>query len=953
MSVKASIAKGVDVSYHWRQAQVGGEARRPGAGYYIEAAGGAREAGEPPGRWWGTAAEHLGLAPGQEVEAAPYFALFGEHVDPRDGVTQLGRAPGKAAGAAAARYEEMLAAEPHVTAERRRELRILAVQEARTGPAYFDLTLSFSKSVSVFHASMGEAARAAREAGDAAAERFWSGEVEAMDEMLYGAARAGFGYFQREAGYTRTGHHGGGRSGEDAGRWEAADLAAVHWLQHTSRDDDMQLHIHTQIAHVSRTVSDGKWRAPDSAGYGRAVGASGAITAAHLEEAMSLRFGVEWETRADGLGREIRGISQGVMDLFSQRRASISAETARLAREFEEANGRKPSQRVLAAIAQHATLTTRRAKGTAARDAGSRDAAARDAAARDAAARDAGSRDAAKLDLDALGLSWAQRLREATGAELASIAPAVSRPADADADSGGTDGPDTADLRRAKSRAVALAVAERPTWTRGDLIRHLGRAMPVGADLEAAADEILSGPGVVCVTGFEVEEAPPELRDASGRSLYARPGRDRFTTPEQLAGEDRLVDLASQRGAPSLSREHAAASLGADAAALDAALHARAQDAGAEVTQSGLRVDQAAAVFWALTSDQRASVITGPAGSGKTRSIAETARLWPGPVIGIAPSQASRNVLADAGVAESWNFAQFLGHTDERRGAAGPKAFGPDTLLVVDEASMLSQPDLADIMALAAARSAKVVVVGDQAQLQAVEAGGGMGLLAERLGYAQLATPVRFRADWEREASLRLRAGDASVVAEYDQHGRLAGGSAELVLDEAARRYVAHFAAGRDVLLMARGHEDCRELARRVRDDLVHLGYVDPGRSAGLRAGARASSGDLIIARHGDNKLIAGDTGRTLANGDTMQVESVNDDGSLTVRRLIDADQDTGERRYSAQFTYRALDTTDLAYAVTGHSAQGRSVGRSLAFLRGAESRQWTYVAMSRGAVEN
>ncbi|MGH3274954.1 MAG: hypothetical protein ACRDNZ_11630, partial [Streptosporangiaceae bacterium] len=87
--------------------------------------------------------------------------------------------------------------------------------------------------------------------------------------------------------------------------------------------------------------------------------------------------------------------------------------------------------------------------------------------------------------------------------------------------------------------------------------------------------------------------------------------------------------------------------------------------------------------------------------------------------------------------------------------------------------------------------------------------------------------------------------------------------------------------------------------------------------------------------------------------GDTMQVESVNDDGSLTVRRLIDADQETGERRYSALFTYRALDTTDLAYAVTGHSAQGRSVGQSLAFLRGAESRQWTYVAMSRGAVEN
>jgi hypothetical protein len=342
MTAKATLAKGVDVAYHWRQAEAAGGASRGAEGYYIAAAGGGTEAGEPPGRWYGQAAEALGLEPGREVAEGPYFDLFSRHVDPRDGVTQLGRAPGKASADAERAFAELLEQEPHATAERQRELRIMAAQRAHAGPAYFDVTLSFSKSVSVFHASIGENARVAHEAGDQAAEGYWAGELGAMDEMIYDAVRAGFDYFQREAGYTRTGHHGGGVAAEDAGKWAEAELAVVHWLQHTSRDGDMQLHVHSQIAHVARTILDGKWRAPDSAGYGKTIGAVGAIVAAHLESAMSARFGVEWEMRADGLGREIRGIPQKVMDLFSSRRATINDATAQLAREWEEAHGRKP-----------------------------------------------------------------------------------------------------------------------------------------------------------------------------------------------------------------------------------------------------------------------------------------------------------------------------------------------------------------------------------------------------------------------------------------------------------------------------------------------------------------------------------------------------------------------------------------------------------------------------------
>ena len=115
-----------------------------------------------------------------------------------------------------------------------------------------------------------------------------------------------------------------------------------------------------------------------------------------------------------------------------------------------------------------------------------------------------------------------------------------------------------------------------------------------------------------------------------------------------------------------------------------------------------------------------------------------------GRVIGITPSQSARNTLA-AGVPECYNAAQFLGHLPGQRGARGAIELHPGDLVLIDEASMVATPDLADIITQATASNAKVILAGDTQQLQAVENGGGMSLLATRLGYARLAEPVRFR----------------------------------------------------------------------------------------------------------------------------------------------------------------------------------------------------------------
>jgi hypothetical protein len=165
--------------------------------------------------------------------------------------------------------------------------------------------------------------------------QYWSGLVTEVDDMIWQAVHTGFEYFQREAGYTRTGSHSQRVNSRETGQWHEADLAVAHWLQHTSRDGDMQLHVHSQIAHVARTATDGKWRAPDSLGYNEHVGAVGAITAQHLEEALTARFGLEWTARDDGHGFEIKGISGEMMRLFSSRRESITADLRERAKRFD------------------------------------------------------------------------------------------------------------------------------------------------------------------------------------------------------------------------------------------------------------------------------------------------------------------------------------------------------------------------------------------------------------------------------------------------------------------------------------------------------------------------------------------------------------------------------------------------------------------------------------------
>jgi conjugative relaxase-like TrwC/TraI family protein len=533
-----TIAKGHDASYPWKQigaAEPGKPARNPGkgVGYYLSPA---EKGGEPPGTWTGKGVAELGLRPGAFVDRQVFERLYGQHLDPRDpsGETRLGRAPGRYKTAEII-HAQMLDAEPEATAERRAQLLIEAKAQVRTPDLYWDATFSVSKSISLFHASALANAAAAAQRGDLEDVQAWEAVAEGIWDAVMEGNTAALNYLQREAGQTRAGYHPGGRW-EDARAWVIASFR-----QHTSRDGDPQLHVHNLILHKVRRESDGQWRALDSMSLYRHRPAASAIASLAAENALTRRFGVRWVPRADGHGREIAGVRQALMEVFSSRRRSIGPLAARLAQAFEAHFGRAPDARALASLRQWANHATRRGK------------------------------DSAPLDMAALVRQWSAQARASEAAALEPLAPAVMATG---APPSATAPGDQEDRARARARPLTRAQARRlideaaaavqtaqSTWTEADLIRHLGERLPahVGAMTAPQAAALLPALARQALARQAVALAAPEwprvpdcLRRASGESRYFPHGAIRYATSAQLTVEERLLAQARQTGAPRL-----------------------------------------------------------------------------------------------------------------------------------------------------------------------------------------------------------------------------------------------------------------------------------------------------------------------------------------------------------------------------------------------------------------
>src|SRR5260370_5412504 len=141
----------------------------------------------------------------------------------------------------------------------------------------------------------------------------------------------------------------------------------------------------------------------------------------------------------------------------------------------------------------------------------------------------------------------------------------------------------------------------------------------------------------------------------------------------------------------------------------------------------------------------------------------------------------------------------------------------------------------------------------------------------------------------------------------------------------AAPAYAARPADGPAPRLRAAEHALRRKLSRRIRDDLIGLGIVAAEPAVRIADGAQASPGDLIACTRNDHSTEAGEPGRTLANGDLLRIEAVTA-GGLVVRRALDADPATGQRRWTHRtFLYSDYSAAGLGHSATRHVPHGRT----------------------------
>ena len=140
---------------------------------------------------------------------------------------------------------------------------------------------------------------------------------------------------------------------------------------------------------------------------------------------------------------------------------------------------------------------------------------------------------------------------------------------------------------------------------------------------------------------------------------------------------------------------------------------------------SSLNPGQRNAVELIATSRDRVVGVQGRAGTGKTFMLAEMKRIAEANgfnLVGLGPSGRAVQELTDAGV-ESRTIASF--------NIAQDKEIDGKSVIVVDEAGMVPTKDMRKILQTAEQHNAKVVVIGDEKQLKAVEAGRPFAQLYE------------------------------------------------------------------------------------------------------------------------------------------------------------------------------------------------------------------------------
>jgi conjugative relaxase-like TrwC/TraI family protein len=453
------------------------------------------------------------------------------------------------------------------------------------------------------------------------------------------------------------------------------------------------------------------------------------------------------------------------------------------------------------------------------------------------------------------------------------------------------------------------------TFARPDVLVALGAGLAGAgrAELEGLADRFLAERAVRVVADRAVEER-------------------RWSTPDLLAVEQRLVASATGRTGEQTARVS----------------HQAVRDALAAHPSAG--TDQQAMVRDLCQGGAGVAVVVGRAGTGKTFALGIARHAWQlGGYRLLASAPTGTMSLQGEGFEDVATCDRLLGDLDR-----GQEQLDARTVLVVDEAGMLGSRKLARLLEHAEHARAKVVLVGDDRQLAPIDAGGGFRALRLRLGASELTENRRQQQAWEREALELVRSGLVEdAVAAYQAHGRVVAAdskpAATLALLQdwwAAWQQADHDPAQEMVVLAARRAEvdrlntACQELlAARGRLGGERLQVEDRQLAVGDRVVCGKNAiGELGVANGSRGTITALDPHtRTL----TLRLDGT-DSRELTLPRSYLDGRGRGERNRRV----------DLAYATTGHRAQGLTRGRALVRLTGSEDVNWLYVQLSRARQE-
>jgi conjugative relaxase-like TrwC/TraI family protein len=784
----------------------------------------------------------------------------------------------------------------------------------------FDLTFSPSKSVSVAWALADKETR----------EVIYRCHQRAIAEVL--------AYAEREVFHSRSGQQG-------CVEEDIVGVIAASFTHFDSRDGDPQLHDHVVVLNRAQAMTDGVWRTLDSRQLFASTVMLSEMHQGVLSDLLTGELGWDWEahTRHSSTAAkwEVAGVSKRLMDEFSQRTTAIVDAKNRLITQFEDDHGRAPTDVEVLKLRQTATLSTRRAKKG--------------------------------LGLGDLTEDWAARatpyLHDAPMSWIHEL--------------GGRDVPtftsnDFEDeiLLDVANAALDIVSTKRPTFSRANVQAEVFRQMQ-GVRFSEPAERILTATRAtdlavtqgLLITTPNLHHTPRFLLRSDGSSRFEGSGHWLYTSTTLLNAEARLLDAAQRL----------------DAAVVASATVAAINERRLPGRTFKLSIDQAHCVEQITTSGRALDLLVGPAGTGKSTAMAGLRAAWEaqhgaGSVIGLAPSAAAAEVLGEDMGIDTDNLAKWLYEHRQhgqrvrelrelrektRLGALARRRPSPrllegirrreealahwtlraGQLVVVDEASLASTFALDELMSAALDARAKVVLVGDGAQLSSVDAGGMFRTLVNVRGEdaPTLADVRRFKAAWEKEASLGVRLGTHAALSTYVAHGRVKDGTRDNMLDALYDAWKIDTDSGLHSLMLASDTATVNELNARARNARVTSGFVA---EEGIDVAGAMTAGvnDLIVTRENDRRLTTDMS--WVKNGDVWTVSATHENGSMTVTRMSGHGSVVLPASYVAQ-------NVELAYASTAHRAQGRTVDTAHAFASPTTTREVLYVSLTRGSTSN